>query len=318
MVVQYTFKRIVHMVVILLGVTFLTFALTSMSPSDAAEMTLSRQGVAPTAELLEATREKMGLHDPFIIQYVNWLKGVLQGDFGTSFQHGDTVFAQMSRRIPQTIKLTLLSTGVMIIFALPLGILSAIYKNKPIDYIIRFTSFIGIAMPNFWLGLILMLVFGVMKQWLPVMSDGSLKSSILPVATLAIPMICRYARQIRVAILEEMSSEYVIGARARGVKELDIILKNVLPNCVLPVITLLGLSIGGLLGGTAIIESIFSWPGVGRMAIDAITVRDYPVIQAYVIWMTIIYVFINLGVDLLNTLLDPHKSTGGRKKYAEL
>lgn len=304
--ISYIIKRMEHMIIILLGVTFLTFTFTYLAPSDGAEMTLSAQGITPSSELLEATRSEMGLDKPFLIQYFNWLKNVLQGDFGTSFQHGNTVFEAMSFKIPETIKLTTLSTIVMIIVSFPLGIVCSLYKNKFLDYIIRFISFIGISMPNFWLGLLLMLFLGVKINIFPIMADGTLKSYVLPVTTLSIPMICSYTRQIRVAILEEMGKEYVVGARARGVKESVIMFKNVLPNCILPIITLLGLSIGELLGGSAIVETIFSWPGVGNLAVDAITLRDYPVIQAYVIWMTLIYVGINLIVDILNIIFN-HK-----------
>lgn len=311
---RYIISRLWQMFIILFGVTFLTFTLTYLAPSDAAQMTLSKQGTAPTEELLNATRERMGLNDPFLVQYVRWLKGVLKGDFGESLEHGNSVFSRMTARIPRTIQLTFLSTLVMAAIALPLGILSAFYKDGFWDYLIRVTSFFGIAIPDFWFGLILMLVFGVILKMFPIMSDGSLRSAILPVITLAVPMACSYIRQIRVAVLEEISKEYVTGLRSRGFSEFQIMVKNVLPNCVLPIITLLGLSVGSLLGGTAIIETIFSWPGIGKMAVDAITIRDYPVIQAYVIWMTIIYVGINLGVDILNLMQDPEKWHGGKKR----
>lgn len=303
--VRYILKRLLQLVVVLLGVTFLTFMITQATPSDAAEMKYVSMGMIPSTELLEKTREEMGLNDPVLIQYGRWLGNVLHGDLGESSKFGESVWTQMTRKLPMTLKLAGVSLIVVIVFSFPLGILSAVKKNKVADYMIRFLSFFGVSMPNFWLALLLMYIFAVRLGWFKVVSTNSVQGMILPVATLTIPMISSYARQIRAALLEELNANYVIGARARGIPERRIIWGHVLPNAILPIVTLLGLSVGHLLGGAAIIETNFSWQGIGNMVVEAIRVRDYPLIQGYVIWMAIIYVMVNLIVDIAYRLLDP-------------
>ncbi len=303
--VRYILKRLLQLVIVLLGVTFLTFMITQATPSDAAEMKYVSMGMMPSTELLEKTREEMGLNDPVLIQYGRWLGNVLHGDLGESSKFGESVWTQMTRKLPMTLKLAGVSLIVVIVFSFPLGILSAVKKNKVADYMIRFLSFFGVSMPNFWLALLLMYIFAVRLGWFKVVSTNSVQGMILPVATLTIPMISSYARQIRAALLEELNANYVIGARARGIPERRIIWGHVLPNAILPIVTLLGLSVGHLLGGAAIIETIFSWQGIGNMVVEAIRVRDYPLIQGYVIWMAIIYVTVNLIVDIAYRLLDP-------------
>ena len=303
--VKYILKRLVQLVVVLLGVTFLTFMNTQAAPRDAAEMKYVSMGMMPSSELLEKTREEMGLNDPVLIQYGRWLGNVLHGDLGESSKFGESVLTQMTRKLPMTLKLAGVSLVAVILISFPLGVLSAVKKNKTADYIIRFLSFFGVSMPNFWLALLLMYIFAVRLGWFKVVSTDSIGGMILPVATLTIPMISSYARQIRAALLEELNANYVIGARARGIPERRIIWGHVLPNAILPIITLLGLSVGHLLGGAAIIETIFSWQGIGNMVVEAIRVRDYPLIQGYVIWMAIIYVTVNLIVDISYRCLDP-------------
>jgi len=303
--VKYILKRLVQLVVVLLGVTFLTFMITQATPSDAAEMKYVSMGMMPSSELLEKTREEMGLNDPVIVQYGRWLGNVLHGDLGESSKFGESVWTQMTKKLPMTLKLAGVSLVVVILVSFPLGILSAVKKNKAADYIIRFLSFFGVSMPNFWLALLLMYLFAVKLGWFKVVSTDSIQGMILPVATLTIPMISSYARQIRAALLEELNANYVVGARARGIPERRIIWGHVLPNAILPIITLLGLSVGHLLGGAAIIETIFSWQGIGNMVVEAIRVRDYPLIQGYVIWMALIYVTVNLIVDIAYRCLDP-------------
>lgn len=302
---KYILKRLVQLVVVLLGVTFLTFMITQATPSDAAEMKYVSMGMMPSSELLEKTREEMGLNDPVLVQYGRWLGNVLHGDLGESSKFGESVWAQMTKKLPMTLKLAGVSLVVVILISFPLGILSAVKKNKAADYIIRFLSFFGVSMPNFWLALLLMYLFAVKLGWFNVVSTNSIQGMVLPVATLTIPMISSYARQIRAALLEELSANYVVGARARGIPESRIIWGQVLPNAILPIITLLGLSVGHLLGGAAIIETIFSWQGIGNMVVEAIRVRDYPLIQGYVIWMALIYVTVNLIVDITYRCLDP-------------
>lgn len=302
---SYIVKRLGQLVMVLLGVTFLTFFVTSLAPSDAAEMKYLAMGTTPTPELLAQTREEMGLDDPFLLRYVNWLADVLHGDFGISYKFGDSVFEQLGKKLPGTLKLAGVSLIVMLVTAFPLGILSALKKNRLVDYLIRFFSFMGISMPNFWLALILIYIMAVQFGWFRVVSTNDLKGMVLPVMTLTIPMVSTYIRHIRSAVLEELSEGYIIGARARGLSERRIIFCHVIPNALLTLINLIGLSVGHLLGGAAIVESIFSWHGIGSMVVDAISVRDYPLIQGYVIWMAIIFVTVNLLVDITCHLLDP-------------
>lgn len=303
--IRYIFKRLAQLVIVLLGVTFLTFLVTQAAPSDAAEMKYISMGMMPSVELLEETREEMGLNDPILVQYGRWLVNVLQGNLGDSTKYSEPVLTQMMKKLPMTLKLAGVSGLVMILVAFPLGVLSAVKKNKITDYIIRFVSFFGVSMPNFWLGLLLMYVLAVRLGWFKVVSTNDALGMVMPVLTLTIPLISNYVRQIRTAVLEELSANYVIGARARGIPEWKIIFFHVLPNAMLPIITLIGLSVGHLLGGTAIIETLFSWQGIGNMVVEAIRVRDYPLIQGYVIWMAIIYVVVNLIVDISYRLLDP-------------
>ena len=212
----------------------------------------------------------------------------------------------LSARLWPTLKLTLMSMVLMLIVAVPLGVLSAVYRNKPIDYIVRAVTFFGVSIPNFWVGLLLILYFCVRLRLLPVVSSGgTFKDLLLPAVTLAIAMSAKYTRQVRTAVLEELSSDYVVGARARGVKDSKILWGNVFPNSLLPLITMLGLSIGSLLGGTSVVEVIFSYPGLGNLAVNAITSADYFLVQGYVLWVSVIYMVINLLVDLSYNYVDP-------------
>ena len=211
----------------------------------------------------------------------------------------------LSRLFP-TIQLSLLSLVIMLAVSVPFGVLAAVYKEKPIDHLVRGISFFGVSMPNFWVGLLLLYVVAMKLGWLPVVSNQmNFQRLILPAVTLAIAMAGKYARQVRAAILEELRQDYVAGARARGLSERCVLWCHVLPNAVLPLITMLGLSLGSLLGGTAVVEVIFSYPALGSLAISAITSRDYPLIQGYVLWIALIYMAVNLVVDLSYNRLDP-------------
>lgn len=299
-------RRFIQILVVLIGISFLTFGLTYLSPGDPAEIMLTECGNIPTPELLEKTRAELGLDKPFLAQYGNWLKGVLTGDMGTSYSMKVPVVEKITSCFWPTLKLALASLIIMIIVSVPLGILSAVYQNKWIDNLVRAITFLGVSIPNFWIGLILLSVFGVTLRWVSV-SGGStdFKSLILPAVTLAIAMSAKYTRQVRAAVLEELNQDYVMGARMRGIKERTILWKHVLPNAMLPLITLLGLSLGSLLGGTAVVEIIYNWPGMGSMAVKAISCRDYPLVQAYVLWIALLYMGINLLVDLSYNRLDP-------------
>lgn len=299
-------RRLLQIVIVLFGISFFTFGLTYLSPSDPAEIMLTECGNIPTPELLEQTRAELGLDKPFLVQYGNWLKGVLTGDMGKSYSMKVPVVEKLVSCFFPTLKLALASLLIMILFSIPLGILSAVYHNRWPDYLVRGLTFFGVSVPNFWIGLILLSIFGVQLRWVTV-SGGStdFKSLVLPAVTLAIAMSAKYTRQVRIAVLEELQQDYVTGARMRGISEKKILWKHVLPNATLPLVTLLGLSLGSLLGGTAVVEIIYNWPGLGSMAVKAISCRDYPLVQGYVLWIALLYMGINLLVDLSYERLDP-------------
>ena len=299
-------SRLLQMLIVLIGISILTFLLTYLSPGDPVRNMYLAQGVMPDEAQVAITREEMGLNDPVFTQYFRWLNNCLHGDFGQSFALGKPVVTLLLSRLWPTLKLALFSLVLMIIIAVPLGVLSAVYQNKPIDYAARALTFFGVSIPNFWVGLLLILLFCVKLKLLPVVSSGgSFKDMILPAITLAIAMSAKYTRQVRTAVLEELHSDYVTGARARGVKERKILWGNVFPNSLLPLITMLGLSIGSLLGGTSVVEVIFSYPGLGNLAVQAITSYDYYLIQGYVLWVAIIYMIVNLLVDISYNYVDP-------------
>lgn len=298
--------RLLQMLIVLIGISFLTFLLTYLSPGDPVRNMYASAGIMPTEELIQSTRNEMGLNDPFFTQYFRWAGRCLHGDFGKSYSLNKPVVKLLSARLWPTLKLTLMSMILMLVVSVPLGVLTAVYRNKPLDYIIRAVTFLGVSIPNFWVGLMLILFFCVRLKLLPVVSSGgSFKDLILPAVTLAIAMSAKYTRQVRTAVLEELSSDYVVGARARGVKESKILWGNVFPNSLLPLITMLGLSIGSLLGGTSVVEVIFSYPGLGNLAVNAITSADYFLIQGYVLWVSVIYMVVNLLVDLSYNFVDP-------------
>lgn len=298
--------RFAHIFLVLLGVSFLSFLLMYVSPGDPVRAMYAVSGSIPSEEVLEQTREELGLNDPFFIQYGNWISNCLRGDFGTSYSKGEAVATLLMERVMPTIQLALLSLVIMVLVAVPIGVYSALRQNSILDYLLRGTTFISISMPNFWVGLLLLYVVAMKLGWLPVVSNQmNFQRLILPAVTLAIAMAGKYARQVRAAILEELRQDYVAGARARGLSERCVLWCHVLPNAVLPLITMLGLSLGSLLGGTAVVEVIFSYPALGSLAISAITSRDYPLIQGYVLWIALIYMAVNLVVDLSYNRLDP-------------
>ncbi len=296
----------------MLILSFFVFALTYLSPSDPVALKYARMGETPDATLLEAEREALGLNDPLMVQYGRWLWKALHGDLGESYKTGKPVWSTMLERIPNTLKLTGVTILLTVVLCVPLGVVSAVNQNRFIDYLIRFISFFGVSMPSFWVGFLLMLLFGVKLKLLPVMGSGGFRHIILPSVTLAFWMISLYVRRVRGSMLEEMNKDYLNGGLARGLPKRQIIFWQILPNSLLSVITMFGMSIGGLMGGATIIETIFEWKGVGKMAVDAIAVKDFPVIQGYILWMAVIYVMINLIVDLLYRFLDPRIRLEGR------
>lgn len=269
-------------------------------------MLLETADTVVSAELVEQTRHDLGLDQPFLVQYVNWAGGVLHGDMGMSYSAKKPVVDKLLEGFAGTLLLAVVTIIFVLIISLPLGIWSAVKRNKLPDYIVRGLSFIGVSMPSFWIGLLLLYFFGLKLRLFPIaQSEVTAAGIVLPALTLAIYMSSKYMRQVRTVILEELNHDYVVGARARGLSETTILWKHVLPNAILPLITLLGMSIGWLLGGVAVIEMVFSWPGIGNMAVRAISMRDYPLIEGFVLWIAIVYMVINLLVDMSYSWLDP-------------
>ncbi len=307
---KYIGKRLLQLLPVLLGVTFLSFAMMRAAGSDAITELYGDKG-AVAQEIIDAKRAELGLDQPFLMQYGAWLRGLLTGDMGVSYVSGKKVFDTFVSKLPATLLLTCLSVAATVVISIPLGIWAAVRQDRFVDYFLRFFSFIGNSLPNFFVALLLMQLFSIKWKLLPVISNGTtLGGAILPTLTLAIAMSAKYLRQVRATVLEELGKDYVLGAKARGVRESVTLWKSVLKSALLTIITLLALSIGSLLGGTAIIESIFMWDGVGKLAVDSITMRDYPMIQAYVVWMAIIYVVVNLITDILYHVLDPRIRLG--------
>lgn len=305
-------KKLAELILVMLAATFLTFFLTWISPGDPAEIYFQHKGIFPTPEMLAALQEKMGLNEPFLVQYWHWLKGILCLDAGYSLRTGEAVSDIIRHRFAMTFRLSAVAIVLMLVFSFALGIMAALRESKPSDYVIRLFSFACVSIPDFWLGLMLILNFIVYFHWFKLTDPYAPESVILPALTLAIPLIGRYSRQIQSMISEEMTKAYVVGARARGCKESSIVIGHILPSVMSGLITLFGLSCAFLLGGPVIIESIFSWPGLGSLALESVTHRDYPVLQAYVLIMVFIYVSINFVADIAAEALDPRLRLTGK------
>lgn len=303
---KYTIKRLLLLIPVLVGITFLSFAMMRLAGGDAVTYMYENAGTAVSQEVIDEAKKEYGLDQPFLVQYGRWFAGMITGDMGVSYVSDRDVYDTFVEKLPATILLMLSSIILTMLISVPLGIVSAVRHNRWADYLIRFLSFIGNSMPNFFAALVLMYFLSVKLGWLPVITSENLALSlILPTLTLAVSMAAKYTRQVRATVLEELNKDYVAGAMARGVKGSVIIWRNVMKASMLTIITLLALSVGSLLGGTTIVETIFMWDGVGKMAVDAITMRDYPIVQAYVAWMAVIYVLVNLAADIIYHYLDP-------------
>ncbi len=312
---KYVIKRLLQLIPILLAITFISFGMMRIAGSDVVMQKMENTGTIVSQDVIDSARAELGLDKPFIVQYFVWLGKLLRGDMGNSYVSGKDVFTTFLSKLPATLLLTVASILLTVVISIPLGVLSAVKQNTVVDYLIRLLSFIGNSMPNFFVSLVLMYFLAIKLNLFPVISSGvTLKSVAMPAITLAIAMSAKYLRQVRATVLDELSKDYVAGARARGVRFSVTMVKSVLRASLVTIVTLLTLSVGSLLGGTAIVESIFMWDGVGKMAVDAINMRDYPIIQAYVMWMAIIYVTVNLLTDISYRWLDPRIRLGGMEQ----
>lgn len=304
--IQKLFLKIAQGLFSLWGITFLTFSLIHLAPGDPVTTMYLSSGFLPKDEIIQETRESMGLHLPFHEQYFNWLGQVLQGDLGQSYSLNRPVAEAIAPRFQKSLYLTLSSLGLTLLISFPLGILAGVYRNRPVDYLLRGYCFLGVSCPGFLVGTIMLYVFALRFSLFPVVSAGiGIKPLILPSITLAFAMSSKYIRQIRSIVIGELSKEYVLGAKARGIPFFHIMIRDVFPNILPPIVTLLALSFGSLLSGVAVVEVIFTYPGIGSMAVNAISSYDYPLIQAYVLITSVVYMLLNFIVDLCYPLLDP-------------
>ncbi|WP_342513069.1 nickel ABC transporter permease [Sporosarcina sp. FSL K6-1522] len=305
--IAYITRRLFHTVLVVLAISVIIFFSIRLTGDP---VTVMFSAGEPSKEAIAEVKAALGLDQPLYVQYGIFLKGLLTLDFGESFRSGMPVSSLIYERLGATLVLALGGIVVAVLIAFPVGILSAVKRGTPVDFFGRIFSLIGISFPNFWLGIMLILVFAVHLQWLPSSGFDGWSSLILPSITLGMILSGILARLVRSSMLEVMNQQYMSTARSKGISEWAVIIKHAFRNALLPTVTFLGLQFGSLLGGTVIVEQVFSWPGIGRLIIDAINQRDYPVIQGGVIFLAIIMVVVNLIVDLSYTLIDPRIKAG--------
>ena len=298
-------RRCAQFIPVFFGITVLSFTLIHLAPSDPVSVRLSLGGIAVDPTAAAQMRTEMGLDRPLPIQYGDWLMRFLHGDMGTSYRSDRPVAAMLLQALPYTLAIAASTMLLTLLISLPLGIAIAAYRNSVLDCTVRFLTFIGNAVPSFIVGILLMFLFSYQLGWIPVLAGNSLIGMVLPTAALALIMSARYIRQIRAATLDELAKDYIVGLRARGITERRILFGNVLKNIMGVVVTLTAISVGSLLGGVVIIETLFSRPGVGSLLMTAINSRDYPVIQAAVVWMVLAYFVVNLLADLSYRRFNP-------------
>jgi peptide/nickel transport system permease protein len=305
--VTYLARRVFSLVLVLIGVSMMAFVLGDLAPGDPAVMHyLKIYGYPPqTQEEVEKVREVMGLDDPMPIRYVRWALGVVQGDLGKSFASGAPVLPDLLLHLPVTLKLAFIGLVVGSLIAFPLGILAAVFHNSLIDLVARFFSLLGSCIPSFWLAYMLILAFSVKLRWLPVAGSSTWQHFVLPTLALGTSGAASLSRLVRSSVLDVMRSDYIRAARAKGVGRVRVILVHTLRNALIPVVTHMGTLFGYLAAGSVILETVFAIAGLGRLIIDAIAFRDFPVIQGFVLFTGTVFVTVNLLVDLSYTLIDP-------------
>jgi peptide/nickel transport system permease protein len=299
---RYLVRRLLLTIPVLLGVATLVFSLIHLVPGDPAQSML---GDSAPAEDVARLRQTLGLDRPLVQQYKSFLGGVVKGDLGTSFRYGTPVTREIGSRLLRTMQLALAAMAVAIVIAIPLGIIAAVRKGTAVDQAAMTLSLIGISMPNFWLGPLLAIVFAVRLGWLPVSGTGSVAHLVLPAVTLGAALAAILARMTRASVLEELRELYVLAARARGLSRARAVIRHAFRNSLIPIVTIIGLQFGAVLTGTIITETIFAWPGVGRLLIQAINFRDYPLVQGCILFISFTYVTMNLLTDVAYGLLDP-------------
>ena len=296
-------RRVLQAVFVVLVVTLLVSYAVRLS-GDPTAMLLTGSGSITQADI-DHIRASLGIDRPFLAQYFSFLRGLLAGDFGTTFFGRQSVGALIAQALPATLLLALLSLGLSLLVSVPLGIQAAVRKGSAADHLVRLVSLVGLSFPNFWLAIMLVLIFSIQLHWLPPSGFFTASSVVLPVATLAIILSAINVRLVRTVMLETLSSQYILVARSKGLPERRVLYRHALRNCTIPLLTYVGLQFGDLLGGVVIVERVFNWPGMGSLAFDAIAARDYPIIQGVIVVLATLIVAVNLAVDIAYGLVDP-------------
>lgn len=309
--VAFVVRRLIALVPILLLVSIFVFTIMHLIPGDPIDVLYGTEGVSD--EVRAALERKLGLDQPILVQYFRWLGRLMTGDWGISFINGQPVFALVLQKLPATFFLAVSSMTVALLLSLPLGIVAAVNRNTALDYIAMVLALVGISVPSFWMGIMLVLLFALTLGWLPSIGfvspfespTAALKHLILPSIALGTALTGTFTRLVRSSLLEVMAQDYVRTARAKGLTERLVILRHALKNAVIPVVTVIGMWFGFLLSGSVVIETIFAWPGVGQLLVNSILRRDYPVVQNVVLMVSTSFVIVNLAVDMAYTFLDP-------------
>ena len=299
---RYAIRRVLLSVPVLLGVATLVFMLIHLVPGDPAQAMLGES--APAGDLQDL-RSKLGLDQPLLVQYERFLTGLVRGNLGTSFRYQTPVAREIGQRLGPTAQLAAAAIVVAIVIALPLGVIAALFRGRTIDHVATSLALLGVSMPNFWLGPLLAIVLSVQLGWLPVSGTGTPAHFVLPAVTLGAALAAMLARMTRATLIDELRELYVVAARARGLSHARAVVSHALRNSLIPVVTIIGLQLGAVLTGTIITETIFAWPGVGRLLIQAINFRDYPLVQGCILLIAFTYVTVNLATDLVYGVLDP-------------
>ncbi|MFE8695060.1 ABC transporter permease [Cytobacillus sp. FJAT-53684] len=299
---QYILNRLVSGIIVLIGITIFAFLLIHLIPGDPARIMMGDQA---TTEQLETMREQLGLNKPLTVQYIDYIRGVVKGDLGTSFRTGRPVAVEISERFISTMKLAVSALIIAVVAGVIMGVLAAKYKNTFVDVAVTSIATLGISLPGFWVGLMFIQIFVVKFGIFKLSGETGLTDLMLPALTLSIVAIASKSRLTRTGMVEVLSADYIRTARAKGLKERVILFRHALRNVLIPIVTSIGLTMAGLLGGTVIIEQVFNWPGLGTLAIGAIYSRDFPIIQGFILFMGVSFVVINIIIDILYRIIDP-------------
>lgn len=301
----YVIQRILAIIPVLVLVSLLVFVMLDLVPGDSVDALVSQTQGTISAEDAASLREELGLNDPLPVRYWHWVSDVLRGDLGTSIASGQPVLELIAQRFPSTLQLSVIGMGLAIVIGFAVGIIAALNRGNLIDTIAMGFGTVGVSMPSFWLGLLLMLVFAVKLQWFPVIGTGGWQGLVLPVVTLGFRAAAIISRLVRSSLIDVLGQDYIRAARAKGLPGWSVIWSHALKNTLVPIVTIVGLQFGSLLGGAIIVEAVFVRRGMGQLLINAIQVRDFPVVQGTILFVALIYVFVNLCVDLFYGLLDP-------------